>query len=379
MRTILMICPFAKPNIGGVEAHLEKLANCISKRKYKEILVTYQPLTTRAKGARYEKGENIEIYRTAWFGNGWFQKLEPYFPLVFIYLFPGLFLKSLLLYIKRHKEVDVIHAHGFVAAAITKILVKIIKKSCVVSTHAIYKLQRRRILKTLIRWLLKDFDTILAVGEPSKKELIAIGFEEEKIMVHPNWVDTDVFKPLDRDQCRKAFNLRPNDFVVLFLGRFIEIKGLLILLEVAKRIKRDMKFVFVGDGPLAGVVQNAAKTSDRIVYCGKLSDDGIIKAYNAADVFVSPVLYEEGFASVYLESLACGTPVISARRGCLPYFLSPEVADLLPAVNAETVFEVLENNFEAKDTVNGKRSLCREYAEENFGEKNAEVILNSYL
>lgn len=378
MKTVLMVCPFAKPNVGGVESHLEKLMSYLSRRKYKVILITYQPLTTKTKGARYEKRENIEIYRTSWFGTGWFPKLEPYFPLEFVYLFPGLFKKSLFLYIRRYKGIDVIHAHGFIAAAITKILVKIVNKPCVISTHAIYNLQNRRMLASLVKWLLNDFDTILAVGEPSKKELIDIGLDEKKINIYPNWIDINVFCPLNREKCRKALNLKSTDFIVLFLGRLIEIKGILILLDVAKKTNKEMKFIFVGDGPLSRTIQDAAKINAKIKYYERLSDDEIIKAYNAADVFVSPILYEEGFATVYLESLACGTPVITAKRGCLPYFLTSEVADLLESINTESVLERLEYYFENKNVLDNKRTLCRRYAKKYFSEKNAEVILNSY-
>jgi glycosyltransferase involved in cell wall biosynthesis len=341
-------------------------------------LLTYQPLTTKAKGKKYETREDIEIYRVSWFGRGWFQKFERYFLLVFFYLFPGLFLKSIILYIKRYKEIGVIHAHGFIAAAVAKTLKTIISRPCVVSTHAIYNLKQRRILAFLVKYLLRDFDIILAVGEPSKKELVDIGLDGKKIKTHANWVDTEFFKPLNRDECRKAFGLESTDFVILFLGRLIEIKGLLILLDVAKNTNKDMKFVFAGDGHLARLIQDTAKTNNKIRYYGKLTDDQIIKAYNAADIFVSPVLYEEGYATVYLESLACGTPVITAKRGCLPYFLTSEVADLLEIINAETILKILNYYFENRKILNDKRKLCRKYAEQHFSEENAEVILSSY-
>ena len=378
MKTVLMICPFAKPNVGGVENHLEKLMSYVSKREYQATLIAYQPLTTQARGARYEKKDNREIFRVSWFGRGWFPKLESYFPLVFIYLFPGLFLKSLFLYIRRNRRIDVIHAHGLIAAVIVRILAKVAPKRVVVSTHAIYNLRHRRLLALLVKWLLQGFDALLAVGEPSRQELIDIGLDERKIKVHPNWIDINVFRPLNRAECRADLNLKSTDFVVLFLGRLIEIKGILILLDVAKKTNKDMKFIFVGDGPLSKTIQDEAKTNDKISYYGRLGDDETIKTYNAADVFVSPVLYEEGFGAVYLESIACGTPVISANRGCLPHFLTPEVAVLLETINAESVLKRLEFYFENRSILEDKRKLCRRYAERCFSEKNAKVILNSY-
>ncbi|MBE9529222.1 MAG: glycosyltransferase family 4 protein [Proteobacteria bacterium] len=378
MKTVLMICPFAKPNVGGVESHLDKLTGSIAGRGQRVVLVTYQPLTSTARGPRYEKNGNIEIYRAAWFGTGWFPKLEPYFPLVFLYLFPGLLIKSFLVCAGRRKEIDVIHAHGFAAAAVAKVLLLFFKRRSVISTHAIYNFKERGLLASIIKWLLKGFDSVLAVGEPSRQELVGIGLESAKVEVHPNWVDTEHFKPMDRAACKKALGFGPDDFVVLYLGRLIEMKGIVVLLEAARLTDRDIKFAFVGEGPLLGRLKEAAGTDDRLRCLGRLGDDEIITAYNAADLFASPVLYEEGFATVYLEALACGTPVLTAKRGCLPYFLSPEVADMLESVDAESVMKSLEQHYDNRSGIEEKRRVCRKYALENFSEKNAEIIIRNY-
>jgi len=129
---------------------------------------------------------------------------------------------------------------------------------------------------------------------------------------------------------------------------------------------------------MAGAVKEAARTDLKINYLGRLPDDGIIRAYNSADLFVSPVLYEEGFATVYLESLACGTPVITAKRGCLPFFLNREVADLMEEVNPEKVLDRIEFYFDNREELQKRRHVCRSYAEKNFSEKNADIIAGSY-
>lgn len=87
--TVLILSPFFSPNVGGVEAHLNKLINCLNKRGIKVIVLTYQPLTTPAKGPAVEKREGVEIRRIKWFGMGLFHRLEPYAILELLYLFPG--------------------------------------------------------------------------------------------------------------------------------------------------------------------------------------------------------------------------------------------------------------------------------------------------
>jgi glycosyltransferase involved in cell wall biosynthesis len=376
--TIFMITPFSHPNIGGVESHINKLTNYLSRKDCKVILATYQPLTTQLKGSAYEVNNNLEVYRMNWFGNGWFHKLERFFPLVFLYLFPGLFYKSLKVYFSKRKKIDVIHAHGFVSALIAKIIAKISRKRCVVSTHAIYNLKERKLLAFLVKWVLHDFDAILAVGEPSRLELIDIGLPSNKVKVHPNWIDIDEYTPLDRDFCRNQIGLKSDDFVVLFLGRMIEKKGVLILLEAAKKTKKNIKFLFAGDGPLAEEIIEVSKSNKKIKYLGRIEEREKAIVYNSADLFVAPVLYEEGFATVYLEALACGTPIVTSKRGCLPYFLTSKVTDFVDKVSIDNILLILDKHYENKFDLNVKRGICREFAEGNFSEDNARIILDSY-
>lgn len=379
MRTVLTVCPFAPPNLGGVESHISKLIKYLTTaRGWRVILLTYQPLSTNAHGPRLEIKKNLEIHRLQWFGRGWFAKLEKYPLIEFLYLFPGLFLKSLFFYLKRSDEIDCIHAHGFIAAAIVKVLTKIKYCWSVMSTHAIYGLKPGNRMGRLARWILKDFNRILAVGEPSKQELEGLGLKNVK--VHPNWIDLNKFKPYHKNEAKKILHLK-ND-VVLFIGRFLEKKGVKLLLEAAKLLP-STQFIFVGDGPMQEEVTRAASLFKNINYAGKLfpqkSHDfnKLLLYYSAADIFASPVLYEEGFATVYLEAIACGTPTLTTRRGCLPYFLDKTVA-IFVKPDVEYIVNILTKIFKNRYKLNQMKAACRPFALKHFSEKNAGIIYQSY-
>lgn len=372
---VLIISPFAYPNIGGVESHLSKLANYLIKKGHFVYLLTYQPLTTKTRGPIRERRHNLEIRRIPWFGYNLFPRLEPYFPLVLLYLFPGLFLGSLVFYLKHHREIDVIHAHGFAAALVAKFISKIHKKRMVISTHAVYSLKERKLLAFLVRILLQSFDAILAVGEPSRQELIAIGLDESKIRVHPNWIDLETFKPLGRE----------HGFTVLFVGRFLEKKGVRVLLEAAKKFGDEVTFVFIGGGGLEDKVKEASKREKNIRYVGRLFQNKpeelgkLIKYYSSADFLISPVLYDEGFSAVLLEACACGTPIMISKRGCPEYFLDETVAVFLSRdPTADEVVEKINFYLQNPEKLQKLQINSRPFAEKNFSEKNAEVILNSY-
>lgn len=372
-----MICPFASPNIGGVEAHLDKLIGKLLEKGYRVYLIAYQPLTTKAEAPNYEKRGALEIYRVRWFGYNLFHKLEPYFFATFLYLFPGLFFRCFFFYLKNHSEIDVIHVHGLTGALIGKILKKIHSKRAVISTHAVYNFEKRRLLSALVKFILHDYDKILAVGEMSRKELAVLGIPLDKIEIHPNWIDLSRFRQVDKKDAKKRVGLEQYPFVVLYLGRLIEQKGVVTLLTAAKELSGKATFVFAGDGPLASVVRKEAVSMQHILFRGKVDNAEMAYYYNAADLFVLPSLYNEGFATVILESLACGTPVLVTNKGCVPWYVNSTVGDLIDPTE-RNLAEKIGWYADHPDLLGSKADACRPYAEKHFSEKNLDVILRSY-
>ena len=378
--TVLILSPFFSPNVGGVEAHLNKLISCLRKRDIKVIVLTYQPLTTPVKGLPVEKRDGVEIRRINWFGIGLFHKLEPYPIIELLYLIPGLLINCIGFFLTRRNEIDVIHAHGFVCSLITRLLKPIHRKRMVVSTHAIYHLEDRFLMRTFVRWILKPFDKILAVGTPSKKELIAIGLDKNKIDIHPNWIDLDAIKPFDSQMMRKELNL-PEGFIVLFLSRMIDKKGVTVLLEAAKQLSPSISWVFVGDGPMAPVIQEEAKEHKNIIFVGRIPNnesDKIPKYYSAASLFALPSQYEEGFAGAPLEALACGTPVLGSNKGCFPVDILDETVGVMVEPDVSHVPAAIKDLYAHQDKFANLRKNCREYALRKFSEKNVEVIVAGY-
>lgn len=381
-KTILIVCPFSLPNLGGVESHIQKLTDYLIRRGHKIYLITYQPLTTNARGPKFEKRGNLEIHRIRWFGQGWFPRLERYFPLVFLYLFPGIFFKSLVFAIQRRKEIEVIHAHGFAAAMTVKIINWFVPRRTVVSTHAVYDFKNRPLLAAIIKWTLFSFNAILAVGEPSRRELVEIGLPSDKVKVHPNWIDLEIFKSQNREKSKKALDL--GKFTILFVGRFLEKKGIKVLLDAQKKVDPKIEFVFIGDGDYKEEILKRKKAGANVKYAGKLYQTDpdqlkkLLQYYSGADVFAAPVQYEEGFATVYLETIACGTPVIAAERGCLPFFLNNEVAFLPKKADSENIAAIIADLHQNSEKLRKMQDGCRPYAEKHFSEENAGVIEKSY-
>jgi len=377
--SILLLSPFLRPNIGGVETHLDDLCEYLKKRKYQVYVITYQPLTTNVRTEIVEKSENVEIHRIPWIGRVLFHKLEPYPLLEFIYLTPMLLVYSLLFMFRHGKEVDVLHAHGLNAAFAATVLAKVFKKRSVVSIHAIYYLDKRPMLARLIKITLSSFDVILTLANKSKVELARAGLNGERIRVFTYWIDQTVFKPLDKMECKKKLGWE-DKLIALFVGRFIEIKGIRLLIEVAKRLSviDDIYFAFIGGGPLTDEVKAASKSLRNVICVGSVDNKNLDIYYNASDIVIVPSLYDEGFGRVILEALSCGTPVIASKSGGIPEALDSSVGVLIePTINniKERVM-YFHNN---PSVLLKLARNCRKYAEERFSEKNAPMIEKNYM
>ncbi len=126
----------------------------------------------------------------------------------------------------------------------------------------------------------------------------------------------------EAEDFRSRFQLeRP---YVLFVGNTKPHKGLEVLLDAFKKALRifpDIDLVIVG-GTLnhEGVDwlnTGVSEISGRIKTLGRLADDDVMLAYNAAEMLVLPSLYE-GFGLPALEAMACGIPVVISKAASLP-------------------------------------------------------------
>lgn len=371
--SILVLSPFFRPNVGGAETHLNDLCEFF-RAKHKVFVVTYQPLTSKIKSQNIEISENLEIFRLPWFSGTLFFDLEKYPILEFLYLTPALLSFSLLFFARRRKEINVIHAHGLNATLIAKFLGKLFGKRVVTTVHTVYNVGP--LMSRMIKWVYISSSVILALSERSKLNLMQLGIPENKIKISRQWVDQNKFKPLHYNHFKREKGL-DQTFVVLFVGRLIEAKGIRILLEVASKMEQNIVFLFLGDGPLKSVTKNAAHSHSNIAFVGKVSEEDLIKYYNIADVFVIPSTQVEGAPRVAMEALSCGVPVLASNKGCLPDLINPNVGWLIePSVECflEKILQILENPSQLR-----MRSLnCRKYAETLFSVKNAEVIQESY-
>ena len=131
-----------------------------------------------------------------------------------------------------------------------------------------------------------------------------VGFRSEPVFIS-NGVSSERFRPLPvEDRARLRNRLGWDGPVVLFVGRFVEKKGLALIRRLAQRID-GCRFVLIGWGP-----ERPDTWGLPHVECvGSLAQEDIVPYYQAADLLLLPSV-GEGFPLVVQEAMACGTPAL---------------------------------------------------------------------
>lgn len=178
----------------------------------------------------------------------------------------------------------------------------------------------------LHRSTFRSIDSYLAVSGFVRDELISAGFDADKIVVRPNFVD-DPGKPGDS----------PGDGF-LFAGRLTEDKGVGPLLEGWKRsgVWREHRLRIAGSGPLASLVDELDPVH-RVEPLGLVPHDQMMPIVGSAAVTVVPSLWPEPFGRGVIEAAARGRASLVCRSGGVASLVDDGVTGWIGEPNAEGI------------------------------------------
>ena len=171
---------------------------------------------------------------------------------------------------------------------------------------------------------------LLAVSESLKAEMAARGLPGERIRVHHTGVDLDRFRPVDRAAAKAALGL--SGPLLVCAGALIARKGQRFAIEALARLP-EATLLLVGAGPERAALERLARrlgVASRVRLLGARPHAELPALLAAADVAVQPSA-AEGLANVWVEALACGTPVVTCEVGGARDAIDrPEAGRLVP-------------------------------------------------
>jgi len=151
---------------------------------------------------------------------------------------------------------------------------------------------------------------------------------KKKIFIYPSGgVDTNLFRPIDKYECRRKLGIKENEFIIGFVSRLDKGKGWDIFLDALSMLSKEkikFKSIVVGDGKEKLLFLNKLSNlnlQNKVVYLGVKPHYELPIIYNSMDLFVFPTLLKESLGLVGLEAMACGVPVIGSRIGGLKDYI----------------------------------------------------------
>ena len=325
-----MVTTFYPPHAGGIEYHVENISKRLVRRGHKVTVLTSM-LPTIEMPSVETTPHGVEIFR-----------LKAFFPLSRFY--PSLssqgfswHVRKAIEQIVRKRQIEVIHAHGHhyyltwraIDAACR------LKVPSVLTMHGLYALSPSDSIAqveeeifnlTIFKQELKKVSATIGLTQKITKFAKKYGPSTNNYLTIPNGVNFNVFSK-NRDnrlRYRQKYGIDNDKTVVLFLGRFASIKGVLELASAAKIVVEedsDVFFLFVGEGPLhrelADYLQPIKENS---MIIGWLPPDKIHEPYLASDIFVLPSK-SEALPLTILEAMAAKLHIVTTPVGGVPEVL----------------------------------------------------------
>lgn len=171
----------------------------------------------------------------------------------------------------------------------------------------------------------RDAAGLLAVSAALKADMVALGMPGDAITVHYTGCDQQRFAPHDGSDLRAELGIK--GAMLMSVGALIPRKRQHLVIE-ALTLLPDATLVLAGAGESEADYRTLAarlNVADRVIFAGSLPHDDLPRWLAAADVMVLPSK-SEGLANAWVESLACGTPIVICDAGGAAELLTDPVA-----------------------------------------------------
>lgn len=180
--------------------------------------------------------------------------------------------------------------------------------------------------KNLSNMILKTLNfasKIICISHEIKDLAIDYGINEEKLEIIPLGIDTNIFKPRDKDIIKEKLSINEKN-IILYVGQLIERKGLDHLIKailcLSDDIKKDLKVIIIGEGSEKDRLETLCKEmglNSIFKFLGTVKREKIPYYYSIADIFVLPSL-SEGRPVVIYEAMASECAIIASNVDGIP-------------------------------------------------------------
>jgi glycogen synthase len=189
-------------------------------------------------------------------------------------------------------------------------------------------------------WLAQADKTIAVSGYVADK--LKPFVPDERLEVVPNFIDLERVQQIAGET---SPNLPPaGEPFLLYVGKFEENKGVLILLDILRKVRPEIPTLAVGDGALRPELEKARLEGVNLQLPGWLPNEDVLRLMRRATGLVFPSLWPEPLTRVLLEACGAGACILALNTGGTPDIITPGYNGLLassPTHMAELLADIL--------------------------------------
>ena len=178
----------------------------------------------------------------------------------------------------------------------------------------VYKIGRR-----IEDYTYRNADRIIVISNDIKQNIVNKGVSEEKIVVVPNWIDSEKVHPIAKEDnyLFDKYHISKNKYTVVYAGNLGYAQNIEVIIKSAELLKqyKDIQFVIFGKGAQENEYKEMAVGLDNIYFFPIQPYSEVPYVYSVGDVSVVPC--KKGFGSSAMPSktwsiMATGTPVLAS-------------------------------------------------------------------
>lgn len=218
--------------------------------------------------------------------------------------------------------------------------------------------QKNYLIKKLVNKTLQQCDHIQCDAEFVKKKMRNdYEIPEDKVTVFPWGIDLDLFKYLNKTECRKKLKIDENAFVVIFNRALEKLYGVEYLLKGFERFAKDknnVNLVIISDGSMKNEVSEFIKSNaleDKITLMNRVANNELPLYLNSADIYVSTSL-SDGTSLSLLEALASGTGIIVTDLPAIREWINDENGIIIRTEDSASISNALEKYYNNRELIN---------------------------
>jgi N-acetyl-alpha-D-glucosaminyl L-malate synthase BshA len=244
-----------------------------------------------------------------------------------------------------NESLDLLHVHyaipHSVSAYLARAMLKPRKLPFVTTLHGtdITLVGMDRSYLPITRFSIEESDAVTAISEYLRQVTVREFEVQRPVEVISNFVNCEVFRPMDGRARRKEF-ATDREKIVVHLSNFRPVKRIPDVIEIFDLVRREVsaKLLLIGDGPERAtaewLVREKGLTHD-VIFQGKQNQ--VQELLSFADVLLLPSDLES-FGLAALEGMACGVPAVCSKVGGLPEVITDGVEGyLVPPRDVETM------------------------------------------